>query len=422
MSDKSISKRQQILLISIAVIIGAQLNMNLFISDFKISIGILMFPVALVLSGKYPVLPVTFLSGAGVFISRVLVYWFRNDRLMIQGYFPELIFYLVYGICFYFYCRRKNYELASSSCLILFCFDYLSNLTELILRLHTGAFIAKTQLGIVLVAFSRSLIIWCILTCLHYYKFSLLKREHAQRYQRLLLLISKLNGEVVWMKKNTRLIEETMNTSYQLFHQLEELQVDTALTRTALNVAKDIHEIKKEYMLILRGLSDALELNLNDEGMYLADILQVLKAGLSSLLPEGKHLELDIQLQENLYTEKHYFLMSVLRNLFNNALEASQNSTIYIQFIQSETQEDYQFHIIDNGPGIPAEDMEQIFSPGFSTKINYETGEINRGLGLNLVQDLIENQWHGTINVSSRPGNTDFFIQIPKEFWKGAIS
>lgn len=44
--------------------------------------------------------------------------------------------------------------------------------------------------------------------------------------------------------------------------------------------------------------------------------------------------------------------------------------------------------------------MEQIFEPGFSTKINYETGEVNRGLGLSLVKDFIELRLGGT-----HPGN-----------------
>ena len=70
--------------------------------------------------------------------------------------------------------------------------------------------------------------------------------------------------------------------------------------------------------------------------------------------------------------------------------------------------------ICDNGPGIAKEDLPEIFHPGFSTKINYSTGEISRGLGLNLVQDLITSQLHGSICVASSPGNTTFTIQIPK--------
>ena len=253
MAEKYAKHFQQILLIGIFIIIGAQINMNLFIDNFRISIGTLIFPITFVMFGKYPVLPVTFISAVGVLTSRVLSEWLRYDQIQFYSFFPEMIFYLVYGTLFYIYSHKKE-TLSPDCAAVLFIFDYISNLTELLVRLGAGAFNIKSQFGILLVAFSRSLIIYGILFCLHHYKFSLLRREHALRYQRLLLLISKLNGEVVWMKKNTGLIEETMNTSYQLYRELEENGTDETLSRKALGVAKDIHEIKKEYLLILRGL------------------------------------------------------------------------------------------------------------------------------------------------------------------------
>lgn len=416
MAEKYAKHFQQILLIGIFIIIGAQINMNLFIDNFRISIGTLIFPITFVMFGKYPVLPVTFISAVGVLTSRVLSEWLRYDQIQFYSFFPEMIFYLVYGTLFYIYSHKKE-TLSPDCAAVLFIFDYISNLTELLVRLGAGAFNIKSQFGILLVAFSRSLIIYGILFCLHHYKFSLLRREHALRYQRLLLLISKLNGEVVWMKKNTGLIEETMNTSYQLYRELEENGTDETLSRKALGVAKDIHEIKKEYLLILRGLSEALDLNLKDEGMYLTDILTVLKQSLTTESSDKK-ADISFQIQENLYTESHYFLMSVFRNLLTNAIEASEKDNPQIHVIQSTDADSYLFDVTDDGPGILPEDLEQIFSPGFSTKINFTTGEISRGLGLNLVQDLIKNQWNGEIQVSSVPGCTTFHIRIPKSDWR----
>ena len=416
MAEKYAKHFQQILLIGIFIIIGAQINMNLFIDNFRISIGTLIFPITFVMFGKYPVLPVTFISAVGVLTSRVLSEWLRYDQIQFYSFFPEMIFYLVYGTLFYIYSHKKE-TLSPDCAAVLFIFDYISNLTELLVRLGAGAFNIKSQFGILLVAFSRSLIIYGILFCLHHYKFSLLRREHALRYQRLLLLISKLNGEVVWMKKNTGLIEETMNASYQLYRELEENGTDETLSRKALGVAKDIHEIKKEYLLILRGLSEALDLNLKDEGMYLTDILTVLKQSLTTESSDKK-ADISFQIQENLYTENHYFLMSVFRNLLTNAIEASEKDNPQIHVIQSTDADSYLFDVTDDGPGILPEDLEQIFSPGFSTKINFTTGEISRGLGLNLVQDLIKNQWNGEIQVSSVPGCTTFHIRIPKSDWR----
>ena len=416
MAEKYAKHFQQILLIGIFITIGAQINMNLFIDNFRISIGTLIFPITFVMFGKYPVLPVTFISAVGVLTSLVLSEWLRYDQIQFYSFFPEMIFYLVYGTLFYIYSHKKE-TLSPDCAAVLFIFDYISNLTELLVRLGAGAFNIKSQFGILLVAFSRSLIIYGILFCLHHYKFSLLRREHALRYQRLLLLISKLNGEVVWMKKNTGLIEETMNTSYQLYRELEENGTDETLSRKALGVAKDIHEIKKEYLLILRGLSEALDLNLKDEGMYLTDILTVLKQSLTTESSDKK-ADISFQIQENLYTENHYFLMSVFRNLLTNAIEASEKDNPQIHVIQSTDADSYLFDVTDDGPGILPEDLEQIFSPGFSTKINFTTGEISRGLGLNLVQDLIKNQWNGEIQVSSVPGCTTFHIRIPKSDWR----
>jgi two-component system, NtrC family, nitrogen regulation sensor histidine kinase GlnL len=63
-------------------------------------------------------------------------------------------------------------------------------------------------------------------------------------------------------------------------------------------------------------------------------------------------------------------------------------------------------HIIDNGPGIPAEIIDNIFLPLVSGRSS------GSGLGLTLAQSFI--QMHGGfISVHSVPGNTDFLVQIP---------
>lgn len=248
-------------------------------------------------------------------------------------------------------------------------------------RLQSGAFTIRLQFNILLIAALRTFILWALITGLSQYKFLLLNQEHANRYQRLILLISKLNGEVIWMKKNTTLIEETMARSYKLFSEMQSQNVDDTLSQTALTVAKDIHEIKKEYMLILRGISEALDLNLQDGEMSLSDILTVLENTLSLTAQEqNKQLIFHTHCDSNISTDKHYFLLSIFRNLFTNAIEANEDKEVQLSFSQIENETDYLFTVTDNGPGIPAENIEHIFTPGFSTKINFSTGEINRGL------------------------------------------
>lgn len=409
---------KQIGILSLLIVLAAQVNLDVFTNNFLVSIGILLFPVFVYLFQEIPLIPITLLSGAGVFLSRILIYGiqsgFHTDNVI--NHFPEFFFYLTYGIASYFYFKHHDYKLQGKRWpAILLVMDYCANLVELLFRLGTGAFALNMQLNIIVVAFVRTVILWAVIRGLGHYKFTLLNQEHANRYQRLILLISKLNGEVIWMKKNTALIEETMARSYKLFSAMQEAEVDPALSQDALAVAKDIHEIKKEYLLILRGISEAMDLNLQDNGMTLTDILVLLEDTLTAAAHEkGKELTLNKEYSQDLFTDKHYFLLSIFRNLFTNALEANEEEQVVLTFIQQEDNDNYTFLIRDNGPGIPAENLPLIFMPGFSTKINFNTGEVSRGLGLNLVKDIIENQFHGSIHAESKPGETTFYIRIPK--------
>jgi two-component system nitrogen regulation sensor histidine kinase GlnL len=63
-------------------------------------------------------------------------------------------------------------------------------------------------------------------------------------------------------------------------------------------------------------------------------------------------------------------------------------------------------HVIDNGPGIPEEIRERIFFPLVSGR------DGGSGLGLTLAQTFVQ-QHQGFIACDSRPGRTDFQIQIP---------
>lgn len=409
---------KQIGILSLLIVLAAQVNLDVFTNNFLVSIGILLFPVFVYLFQEIPLIPITFLAGAGVFLSRVFIFGiqsgFHTDNFL--NYFPEFFFYLTYGIASYLYFRKNNYKLQGKTWpFVLLAMDYAANLVELLLRLGTDAFRPQMQINIILVAVIRTIILWLVIRGLGHYKFSLLNQEHANRYQRLILLISKLNGEVIWMKKNTALIEETMARSYKLFSALQESDTDPVLSQDALAVAKDIHEVKKEYLLILRGISEALDLNLQDDGMTLQDILILLEDTLTTSAREkGKNLTFVKEYSRNIFTDKHYFLLSIFRNLFTNALEASETDNVELTLIQGEDKENDTFIIQDNGPGIPAENLPLIFTPGFSTKINFNTGEVSRGLGLNLVKDMIENQFHGSIHAESSPGKTAFYISIPK--------
>ncbi|PVY70326.1 PAS/PAC sensor signal transduction histidine kinase [Tamilnaduibacter salinus] len=64
--------------------------------------------------------------------------------------------------------------------------------------------------------------------------------------------------------------------------------------------------------------------------------------------------------------------------------------------------------IIDNGPGIPEELVQNIFYPMISGRAN------GTGLGLSITQSII-GQHHGLVECKSEPGRTDFIVFLPLE-------
>ncbi|KNY25422.1 sensor histidine kinase [Pseudobacteroides cellulosolvens] len=66
----------------------------------------------------------------------------------------------------------------------------------------------------------------------------------------------------------------------------------------------------------------------------------------------------------------------------------------------------------DNGKGISESDIKKIYEPFFTTK----RGSGGTGLGLNIVYNIVTNEYKGKIKCNSTPGNgTAFIIRIPEK-------
>lgn len=413
-------KAGKITFYALAVVLAAQFSMTVFIGEFQISVGVILLAAFFFLVDGFPLLSVTFLSAFGVVAVRTLIYWLQNGDIAgrMNAFMPEIVFYLSYGCLLYLYGKIWEKKAHGRDLLIfpLVMIDYGANFLELLVRLGQNALQLETQSGIFAVACLRVIVIWGIVTLFRRYHLTLLKKDHEDRYRRLLIMISKLNEEVIWMRKNSAVIEETMATAYKLFENLRESGCREELSSSALSIAKDVHEIKKEYLLIMRGLTEALDKELENDKLAFSELAALLKNAARKTAAEyGKQLELEVACRDEFFTDKHYYLMSVLRNLFVNAVEAEKGDCVKIRFSEKRENGHYIFEVTDKGPGIDKEDVGFIFDAGYSTKINYETGVVSRGLGLNLVKDLVENEFSGEISVVSQPGSTTFTISIPCE-------
>jgi signal transduction histidine kinase len=101
----------------------------------------------------------------------------------------------------------------------------------------------------------------------------------------------------------------------------------------------------------------------------------------------------------------------VFTNLALNAYEAmgSGGGKLRVAAVpSSDGKRGIEITFQDTGPGIPADQREQIFNPFFTTK---ETGV---GLGLSIVSKIIDDH-RGWIRVSSEPGHGACFqIFLPQ--------
>lgn len=407
--------------VAVIVALASQIYINLFVSDFKISFGIIIFPVFLYLFDKLNPSQTGILAAAFVYLLRIGIFALKNGEYMsaVDSYFPEMFFYVSYGMLYHLMNDNStNMRMKRLFTNLVIC-DFFSNMIEMYIRINWELLEPKFEIAgwLIIVAVGRALTVCAIIVALKYYRMLVLKQNHEERYRKLLWIISQLKTELYWMEKNMDNIENVMSNAYSLFDKITNEKDQDNWAQISVNIAKDVHEIKKEYGLIFRGVEEIIENKLNDPGMNLNDIIKILK---DSMLTEarikGHKLILEFNQESNFYTEKHYQLMSIFRNLIVNAMEAIDSAgNGRIVFSQRESDTDYIFSVADNGCGISMEDSMNIFSAGFSTKIDYNTGQINRGLGLCLVKDIVEKQLNGKIAVDSKEGQgTVFRVLIPK--------
>jgi signal transduction histidine kinase len=102
-------------------------------------------------------------------------------------------------------------------------------------------------------------------------------------------------------------------------------------------------------------------------------------------------------------------LNQVWTNIIDNAIQAMDGHGTLTLRTMRENEEMIRVEICDDGPGIPADIIENIFNPFFTTK---PFGE-GTGLGLDLARRIVVEKHHGDLRVQSEPGHTKFVVLLP---------
>ncbi len=417
-----VKNKKKILLVAMTITAFSQIYLGFSQSDFRVSAGIIAYTIAMYNFDDLNPIPIGIISAIFIYIARVLMLAIFNQNIVIfnLSFAIEIIFYISYSIIYYLFIDRKNKDNLNYVFFIITIADFISNTIEIIERsfVYSLSLQPKIFTTILLVAVLRSTIVWIVLYFLKNYKLLLIKEEHEKRYRKLLWIMSQLKTEAYLMEKNMQNIEDLMADSYKLYELINLNEKSELWKEYSLNIARNIHEIKKENALAIRGILDVTEKELNDEKMKFSIIMSILyETVIKEIKRIGKNINLHIQIDDDFYTEKHYYLMSVFRNLFINSIEAipkSYQGDIFL--IQKKLDDKYIFIVKDNGIGIDEKEIDDIFNPGFSTKINYETGEVSRGLGLTIVKKIVEEELKGEIRaISSIKDGTEITIMVHGE-------
>lgn len=415
---QEINKLKRILIVVIFVNIASKLYFDFLIQGFTIAFSVVVFSIFLYSYVELNPIKTAIITGMAT--SSFKAIWIYSNTLdfekTIKITSPEMLFFTSYGIIYYFiYYRFGKKDLTRFTVSIFFC-DAISNIIELCVRSQLVGITGNMIKDLLIVASARAVMAFIILLLVKYYRLFLIKEEHEERYRRLVMLTSSFKSEIYFMNKNAAEIEDVMKKSFSAYEIVSKNNYPEELKNLTLDIAKDIHEIKKDYIRVMRGLEEMSGDKMDAEGMKIKDIVKILQIDTKDFISDKDlDIELDFKLECEFYVFQHFYLMSVIRNLIYNSIEAIDNKKRGLVRLKiEEIEANYIFTVSDNGKGINPRDIEFIFNPGFSTKYNEETGSICRGIGLTLVRDLVQDVFKGSISVESEKNKgTTFMINIP---------
>src|SRR5579872_3077524 len=199
----------------------------------------------------------------------------------------------------------------------------------------------------------------------------------------------------------------------QLFSTLDSGAARAALVRisTTVEIAGLLNEIESSATRISDLVRAIKEYTFMDQApLQNVDVVKTLENTLTILnhkLKRGVAVQRDYQQVPLLVNSYGSELNQVWTNLIDNAIDA-MNGKGDLRVRTYREDDSAVVEIRDNGPGISDQVLPYIFDPFFTTK---GVGE-GTGLGLDTAQRIVKKH-RGSIEVSSKPGDTRFHVFLP---------
>jgi signal transduction histidine kinase len=183
-----------------------------------------------------------------------------------------------------------------------------------------------------------------------------------------------------------------------------------AASLTARGLAEELQESTRRMSALVSAVKSYAYMDRG--GTVEVDLHEGLETTLAVLGHKLKHTQIEVAREYDRalpkMTVRGSELNQVWTNLLDNAIDALGDSgtiTITTRLDDNCVEVD----VSDDGPGIPADDLDRVFDSFYTTK------DVGRGTGLGLATALriVSDRHDGTLTVDSRPGRTTFHVRLP---------
>jgi two-component system sensor histidine kinase YcbA len=390
----------------------AEISVNPFGTAFRFSLG----PVVLALCAlvfRPPAYLIGAAAGVAVPVVHSLFVLAQRPTLAagdawaaVRADAPESVAYALLGLLLSLLRVHERTATPLRLAALLAAADFLANAVELAVRaepFRLGAAAIMAGVGLARAVVSAGAV--------HILREGVRARweEERRSYIAQLLFLANLQTEAFFLQKSGREMEQIMSRAHRLYRSLDGHPEQPL----ALEIAKDIHEVKKDYQRTLSALYRLVDVPTLEPEMRFAEVVAlVFDANRTYAATLGKAIALESRVAADFRTARYGRWISILNNLVSNAIEACRAEGA-VTLSAERAGDRFLLRIADTGTGIPEEDWGVVFSPGFSTKFNPVTGAYSSGLGLTHVAGLVA-AMQGEISVErSGPHGTVFRIAVP---------